>query len=224
MLNPCIGFYLNLPLGGAVALLLLLIRIPNEREKETSSWANTLRQLDLVGFAAFAPAIIMLLLALSWGGSTYQWKSAKIIGLLCGAAVLFYVFLGWEYHKGDGAMIPLKLLWKRTISASLINGMLGGGALMQMNYFVPLWFQVVKNDSPTMSGVAMLPTVGSQMVFVIICGFLGEFPDYVFILTWPEIVPSEKNWVLPAFRSPWECNDSCRSRYVQYIASFERCW
>jgi len=48
------------------------------------------------------------------------------------------VFLGWEYHHGDGAMILLRLLRKRIISASLVNGMLGAGALMQMIYFVPL--------------------------------------------------------------------------------------
>lgn len=121
-------------------------------------------------------------------------------------------------------MIPLKLLRKRIISASLINGMLGAGTLIQMTYFVPMWFQVVKSDSPTMSGVDMLPTVASQMIFVIISGFLGEFRDHIFILIWPKIMVSEKNWILPAIRSSWECNDSGRSRYVQYFASFEWCW
>lgn len=168
-----IGFYINLPLGGAVAVLLIFTRIPEERKKEKSSWTNTLRKLDLVGFAAFAPSIIMLLLALSWGGSTYKWHSAKIIGLLCGAGGLFCVFLGWESHKGQNAMIPLTLLRKRVIAASLTNGMLGAGALMQMTYFVPLWFQTVKNDSPTMSGVDILPTIGFQIFFALICGTIG---------------------------------------------------
>src|SRR4051812_41760492 len=116
----------------------------------------------------------MLLLALDWGGSSYAWGSATVIGLLCGAFVLFCIFLYWEYNKGSEALIPLALLRNRIIASSYCNGMLQAGALMQMTYFLPLWFQVIKDDSPTTSGVNVLPTVGSQIVFAAIGGVLGD--------------------------------------------------
>jgi hypothetical protein len=169
-----IGFYLNLPLGGATAALLLSIRIPDERKKEKLSWGSTLRRLDLIGFAAFAPSVVMLLLALDWGGTSYSWRSAKLIGLLCGAFILFGIFLYWEYRKGTEALLPLALLRHRIIASSYCNGMLQAGALMQMTYFLPLWFQAIKNDSPTTSGVDVLPTVGSQIIFAAIGGVIGE--------------------------------------------------
>jgi hypothetical protein len=52
--------------------------------------------------------------------------------------------------------------------------MLQAGALMQMTYFLPLWFQAIKNDSPTTSGVDVLPTVGSQIIFAAIGGVIGK--------------------------------------------------
>jgi hypothetical protein len=65
------GFYLNLPLGGATAVLLLMMHIPKERTKEKAFLIITPRQLDLVGFVAFTPSVTMLLLTLYWGRTTY---------------------------------------------------------------------------------------------------------------------------------------------------------
>src|SRR5437773_10812792 len=106
-----VGFFLNLPLGGATALLFFLVRIPEQRAKDIKYlWKATLLQLDLVGFVTFAPAVVMFLLALEWGGNTYAWRSATIIGLLCGAFGMFAFFLAWEKHKGKDAMVPLSML------------------------------------------------------------------------------------------------------------------
>lgn len=156
-------------------MLILFIRIPEERKKEKTGWKATLLQLDLIGFASFAPSVIMLLIALDWAGDKYHWNSAMIIGLLCGSAGLFCAFICWEFHKGDEAMIPLKMFRRRILVACFVNAMLQSGALMQMSYFLPTWYQVVKDDSPTSSGLHILPTIGSQILFSLSCGLLGEF-------------------------------------------------
>ena len=64
-------FYINLPIGAAAAALLLFTKIPDAHSKPPPMEVlRTLHQkLDLVGFLIFAPAIIMLLLALQWGGN-----------------------------------------------------------------------------------------------------------------------------------------------------------
>ncbi|KAK6825861.1 major facilitator superfamily domain-containing protein, partial [Apiospora arundinis] len=61
-----ISFYVNLPAGGLAALAILLLHIP---EEEVKPKASTLlprlhHHLDLIGFVLFAPAVLMLLLAL----------------------------------------------------------------------------------------------------------------------------------------------------------------
>ena len=68
------GFYLNLPIGGLVGVLMVLVRIPQQQPRPPPlSVVRALHtSLDLVGFAIFAPALIMLLLALQWGGTTFH--------------------------------------------------------------------------------------------------------------------------------------------------------
>jgi len=71
-------------------------------------------------------------------------------------------------------MIPLGMLHRRIIASSYITGFFQAGAIVEMTYFLPLWFQTVKGDTPTMSGVHILPTVGSQIIFAGITGTLGN--------------------------------------------------
>ncbi len=44
-------------------------------------------RLDVIGALLMAVAATALLLALSWGGSTYPWTSLQVIGLLVVSAV-----------------------------------------------------------------------------------------------------------------------------------------
>lgn len=169
------GFYINLPLGGATGFLILLIRIPEQRiKKRSTSLKATILQLDPVGFFLFAPSVVMLLLALNWGNSEYSWASATVIGLLCGSLSCFGIFVYWEWRQGDTAMVPLYLFKNRIIGSSYLTGSLQAGAIVEMTYFLPIWFQAIRSDTPTISGVDIMPTVGSQIIAAAITGFLGE--------------------------------------------------
>ena len=53
-----------------------------------------------MGFAIFAPSLVILLLTLQWGGNTFRWDSSQIIGLFCGSGATFIIFLIWNWHKG----------------------------------------------------------------------------------------------------------------------------
>ena len=117
----------------------------------------------------------MLLLAVEWGGVTYAWSSANVIGLLCGAVVIIIIFFVWEGRRGDTAMIPFFLLKNRVVICACLTMTLSQGSLMVVTYYIPLWFQVVKDASPTMGGVYYLPSVGSQVVGSIMTGALSKY-------------------------------------------------
>ena len=70
------------------------------------------QEIDLVGFILFAPACIMFLLAMTWGGNEHRWDSSVIIGLFCGAFAMIIIFGAWEFHKGENAMIPTSIVKK----------------------------------------------------------------------------------------------------------------
>jgi hypothetical protein len=171
-----VGFYLNLPIGGLVAVMLVLTRIPIQHPRPPPmSVVRTLHtSLDLLGFAIFAPALFMLLLALQWGGSAYAWNSSQIIGLFCGAGATFIVFLVWDWHKGDAAMIPFSIARMRSVWTSCIVYGLFMGNLYTASYWVPVYFQGVKGSSPTMAGVYILPMIIAHVIAALFSGPIGK--------------------------------------------------
>lgn len=115
----------------------------------------------------------MFLLALEWGGITYAWSSAIVIGLFCGSAGALVVFLGWEYRRGDRAMIPLSMVRRRVVYSSMLSMFFFMGSMLTVSYYLAIYFQAVKGAQPMISGVYLLPSILSQMMFAIISGIGG---------------------------------------------------
>ncbi|KFY05017.1 hypothetical protein O988_00340 [Pseudogymnoascus sp. VKM F-3808] len=164
-------FYLNLPVGGVVAIGLVFVQIPNSHQTRTGTVIQTLlTKLDLMGFAIFAPSVIQLLLALEWGGNTYAWNSATTIGLFCGAGCMFIIFLLWERRKGEEAMIPLSLLKNRVVGIICGVAFFFFAMMQLVTYYLPIYFQAVRGDSPLISGVHLLPSILSQLLAILFSG------------------------------------------------------
>ncbi|KAL4778866.1 putative MFS transporter [Aspergillus varians] len=169
-------FYINLPVGAVVFFILVLFRLPGgiTKPRPLEVLRTAVKALDLAGFVLVAPAVVMLMLALQWGGNQYAWDSSRVIGLFVGFGATFLVFLAWEYTRGDGAMIPFSLLRERIIWSASATMFFFYGVLYCVNYYLPIYFQVVKGDSALMSGVHLLPTIISQLVFAVVSGSLVQ--------------------------------------------------
>ena len=157
-------------------MMLVLVRIPQQQSRPPPmAVVRSLHSnLDLLGFAIFAPALIMLLLALQWGGTKHAWNNAEIIGLFCSAGATFICFLLWDYHKGDAAMLPFSVASRRTVwTSSIVYGLFMGN-LYTASYWVPVYFQGVKGASPTMSGVYILPMILAQVFAALASGLIGK--------------------------------------------------
>ncbi|RMD39279.1 hypothetical protein DV735_g5851, partial [Chaetothyriales sp. CBS 134920] len=165
-------FYINLPVGGVVATLLLLFRIPEPKTKLPARQVlgSAIKSLDLPGFILIGPAAIMFLLGLQYGGNKYAWNSSVVIGLLVGAAVTFVLFLAWEYRQGDGAMLPFAMLRNRIIWSATAHMFFVLGSILVADFYLAIYFQAIHNDSPLLSGVHMLPTTIGIVLFTIISG------------------------------------------------------
>lgn len=155
----------------------MLTRIPEGTEKagcHALFSSETVCKLDVFGFTIFVPAAIMFFLALEFGGSRYEWGSAAVVALLCAAGAAFTSFLAWEHRKGDDAMIPFSLLRVRVqwCASLLMFGFLGMNFVVA--YYLPIYLQAVKGDSPFMSGVHNLPIIISQVIMVLVGGFVGK--------------------------------------------------
>ncbi|KAH6715640.1 major facilitator superfamily domain-containing protein [Leptodontidium sp. MPI-SDFR-AT-0119] len=173
-------FYINIPSGGIAAFLLAIIPFPGEKNTTTTKQPllQRLLKLDLVGFFFFAPAAMMLIFAIEWGGTMYLWNSPTIIGLFVGCGATFLVFVAWEHHVGAGAMIPLSIIRRRVIWSSCLYMLFFIGSALTAIFYLPLYFQTVRHASPTMSGVDLLPSIIATSLFSIVAGGLTEKLGY----------------------------------------------
>ncbi|KAI5195487.1 MFS general substrate transporter [Aureobasidium subglaciale] len=183
MLGPLLGgvltqraswrwcFYINLPIGAITVLFLLFFFNPPKQDQDTTS-ARKMAALDLVGLLLFAPATIMMLLALQWGGLEYAWGSATIIGLFAGAMVLTCIFALWQVRKGDDAMIPPRLFTQRVVFFACLTEHFAMGTVYIAIFYLPQWFQIVKGVTPIRSGVMYLPLSMSDVASALVVGIL----------------------------------------------------
>ncbi|KAL4780057.1 major facilitator superfamily-domain-containing protein [Aspergillus varians] len=177
-------FYINLPIGGVALALLATLDIPDRiaKPKLRTLLRTIFITLNILGFFIFAPAAIMFFLALQYGGSQYAWGSATVIGLLVGAGLTLLVFLGWEYYRGDSAMIPLSMLRKQIIWSSCLTMFFITGVLTCGAYHLPIYFQAVQRESPIISGVYYLPNILLQILMAMLSGFMVQ--RFGFYLPW----------------------------------------
>ncbi|ORY11850.1 major facilitator superfamily domain-containing protein [Clohesyomyces aquaticus] len=169
-------FYLNLPIGGFSALVVLLFCRIKHTSSKPASLLTKLRKLDGVGFTLFAGAVAMLLLALQLGGpgSAFPWRSSQIIGLFIGSGLVFSLFVAWVLHLQDDALIPPRLFANRNVALIFFSSLFSNGPFQTIIYWLPIWFQAVQSVSPTASGVHYLPTVISDVLTSVIGAGLAQ--------------------------------------------------
>lgn len=120
----------------------------------------------------------MFLLALEWGGDVYKWGSATVIGLFCGAGGTITLFFIWEHHIGDEAMIPLSMITRRIIATSCLAMLFSAACMITTTFYLAVYFQADKGVSPMLSGIYLLPSILTQMVFGVASGGLGKCPFF----------------------------------------------
>lgn len=136
-------FYINLPLGGITAIgLLTLLKLP-PKEKAQKTPMDIFLELDPIGTIIFVPAIVCLLLALQWGGVTYDWSNGRIIVLFVIFGVAIVAFIALQIVLGDKATVPTEIARQRTIAFASFFGLCIGGSFFIMIYYTPIWVGVI---------------------------------------------------------------------------------
>jgi EmrB/QacA subfamily drug resistance transporter len=143
-------FYINLPVG-LIALAVIAIVLPATANKEK-------HKIDYLGSLLLAGSATCVVLLTSWGGTEYAWGSAVIIGLGVLAVVLA---VAWWLSARVAAepVLPLRLFRNSVFSVCSGIGFAAGFAMFGALAFLPLFLQVVRGVSPTVSGVYLLPMV-----------------------------------------------------------------
>ena len=165
-------FYINLPIGAvAIAIIFIVLKLPSLKNASLSLRQQFL-QLDPLGTLFFLPSIVCLLLALQWGGSTYAWNSGRVIALLVLFGVLGIAFTAIQVWKQEAATNPPRIVKQRTIAGAILFSVCVGATLQVMVFYLPIWFQAIKDVSPVKSGIDNIPLVLALVVASIMSGIL----------------------------------------------------
>jgi hypothetical protein len=198
-------FYINLPIGG-LSLVILFFLTPNRSPpaKVADTWSGKLKQLDPVGFFLIAPSIICLLFALEFGPK-YGWNDGRVIATFVIFGVFGLAFIAWQAYQGDDATIPPEVIKQRSILAGCIASVGIGTVLIVLNFYLPIWFQVIKGKTPQDSGLALIALLLSNVLAVIAGGIAtSQFGYYTPFM----IVGSSILIVGTALISTWKVRSS----------------
>ncbi|MBV9819695.1 MAG: MFS transporter [Solirubrobacterales bacterium] len=142
------AFYVNVPI--AVLVIAAAARtIPSLR-----SAARPI--IDYAGIALIGIGSAGLTLATSWGGTTYPWGSAQIIGLVVISIIALGLFVLAERRAAE-PVLPLRLFGGRVFTVCCVLAFIVGFAMLGAITFLPTLVQYVDGVSATTSGLRTLP-------------------------------------------------------------------
>src|SRR6185436_11102140 len=120
-------------------------------------------RVDYLGALLLAVALAAIVLATDLGGTTYPWGSAPIVAILAGGVLALVLFVVVERRAAE-PVLPLHLFRNRVFAVSGAVGLIVGFALFGAVTFLPLFLQVVRGQSPTASGLQLVPMMGGMLL------------------------------------------------------------
>lgn len=142
-------FWINVPLGLFAYWMAngALKRLPRHERPH---------KLDVLGAVLMTAGTTSLLLALSWGGTTYPWRSWEIGSLLAATLVLWGLF-ALRLKTAAEPLIPLEVLGNPVVRMGTVAAGFGMGTFIGLTIYLPLYFETVMGLSATSSGLGLLP-------------------------------------------------------------------
>lgn len=150
--------------------MLFFFNPPKSHFMANKSFFYRIMELDLIGNLILLGASIMLFLALQLTEERTPWSSSEVVGLLTGSGCTFIVFSVWMWWKADGALMPPRIIGQRTVAAACAAGFCIYSAILIQTYYLPIYFQAIRNRSAIKSGIDMIPYVVANAIFSLIAG------------------------------------------------------
>ena len=175
------AFYINLCVGAIFAPAFFLY-LPRFDPRPGVSMRKRFAEIDYVGALLICGAFVSGVMAINFGGIVYAWNSGRIIGLFVCSAVCFILFGTQQTFTilttTERRIFPLEFLKSRTMILLFIAMACASSATFIPIYFIPLFFQFVRNSSALAAGVHLLPFVCLLVFFCIANGAIMAQTGY----------------------------------------------
>lgn len=168
-------FYINIPI--ALASFVIVRAVVEESRNEEHP-----PHLDIKGIAIFILALGSLIFAIIeaplWG-----WSSPTILSCF-GAAVVLFVIYYFVEKKTDLPLIQFSFFKNRQFTAGALTIFCGCFMFWTTFFLMPLYLQNFRNETPWVSGLALL---AAGIPFTVVSRFAGSAGDRI-----------DKRWLIPS--------------------------
>ncbi|KAJ5898342.1 hypothetical protein N7504_008630 [Penicillium tannophilum] len=172
-------FWISVPLGVIPILsVLFFLRLPKTDKQAAHSSIAKLRQLDPIGMALFVPLVICFTLALQTGGTEYPWSSKQVVIPLAMTGALLVAFVLQQAYMQEHATLPVRLLESRIMLSSIAVSFACSGALYVFTYYLPIYYQAIRDVSTMESGVRDLSRILGLTIAIIFAGAMTTMTGY----------------------------------------------
>ena len=162
-------FYINLPIIGIAFVFVPLFLKSNFAP---ANLASQLRRIDWIGSVLFIASTTSVLIPITWGGVSYAWTSWRtLVPLIVGLCGLVS-FILYEEYLAPEPLIPLTIFKNRTAAVNYLGTLIHGMILWSLLYYLPLYYEAVKGESPILSGVSLFPQTFTVAPASVIVGIL----------------------------------------------------
>jgi len=144
-------FWINLPIGIVAVFVcqsgLRRLAVPARASRP---------KLDLAGMVLLSGALSVTLLALGWGGNVYAWVSAQTLGL-AGAGVVLVLLLVLQEQRAHDPLLPPPIFNSSSYVSNVTVSTLTSMLVFICLFTIPLYFQLVRGDTASQSGIFVAP-------------------------------------------------------------------
>ncbi|WP_405432716.1 MFS transporter [Micromonospora sp. NBC_00617] len=157
-------FFVNVPLGGAAALLALPL-VPRGAVRRTG------RRFDVAGALTATAGITLLVFALVQGPVS-GWTALPVVSTSVTGALLLAAFAVIESRSAD-PLLPLRLRRGRDLGTGVLVTFLYMGTFGTLLYFLTVYFQVVHGYDALRTGLAFLAPMAAIVAGSQLAGWLA---------------------------------------------------
>ena len=162
-------FWINLPFVGAA---FILVPITLVLAFKVSSLSDKLKRVDWIGSVLFIGSTTSFLIPITWGGVSYAWDSWRVLAPLIIGIVGLAVFVVFEEYVAIEPLIRLDVFKNRSAAASYFETTLHGMILWCVLYYMPLYYEAVKGETPILAGISLFPATFTVAPAAVVTGFV----------------------------------------------------
>jgi hypothetical protein len=179
------AFYINLPFAGLLSPVYVFV-FPSWSSRPEANVLSKIRQLDWLGATLNGAAFALLMIALTFSGSTYAWYSGAAISIwtMSGLVLITYALQQVFSFRTTSStcILPVHFLKSRDLMLVYLSTAAAAAANSTTLYYIPLFFNFTRGDTALTAAIRILPLITVFVFFVMLAGgslpFVGRYAPY----------------------------------------------